>query len=544
MAVATAVTDLAPALWRDLPDVQLGQAADADRVAIEQSLSQYIAWSWSIIEPDRPYRRNWHIDLAAEYLEAVSRGQIRRLIINWPPRHMKSILVSVDWPTWEWTTRPGSRWLFLSYSSSLSTKHSLDRRAIIESDAYQARWGDRVHLSADQNQKTEFQNTRRGVMVASSFGGTATGKGGDRMIIDDPMNPEEAYSEAERQSTLRFYDTTLGSRLDDPEEGAIVLIMQRLHEKDLTGHLLELGFEHLVIPTEEDQPRRVYECPHTPPDASGRVRKQRDKGDLLWPKRFGPAAVAEAKLTLGPVYFAAQHQQRPAPIEGAIIKDWWWRFYDPRLIPLVRELARRPVQFWDTAHKKGQLNDYSVGATWAKLPPVDHPDLAPGYYLLDLWREKAEFPELKRQAAALRRAWRPRKIVIEDASSGTALAQSLLADGLPVELFPPYRDKIARAHAVSGYLEAGLCHLPLAAEWAGPVIAALQAADIDKAIAALPAHVRWVAEFLREHRDFPTGDHDDQVDTTTMMLLWYEVAPPDDEVVPAVRLGKSKARGW
>lgn len=231
----------------------IGQNIEIQRRSLaliaERSLASYVRQAWPIIEPSTRMVWNWHLDAKCEHLEAVTRGQIRRLIINEPPRVGKSVTAAVMWPTWDWTTNPERRFMFVSYSSALSTKHSVDRRTVIQSDWYQRNWGGRVKLSSDQNVKNEFQNTHRGVMVATSVGGSATGKGGDVIVVDDPLNPQEAQSDIERERANTFFDQTVSTRLDDPKTGAIVVIQQRLHERDLTGHLLaQGGWEHLRLP--------------------------------------------------------------------------------------------------------------------------------------------------------------------------------------------------------------------------------------------------------------------------------------------------------
>ena len=206
---------------------------------VRRSLPLFINDAWEILEPSNPYLSNWHIDCMSEYLHAVNLGQIKRLIVNIPPRYMKSLQASVLWPTWSWIDHPSLRWLFASYSSGLSTKHSLDRRQVIQSPWYQERWGHIYQLSGDQNIKTEYMNTRRGHMLATSVGGTATGKGGDIIVVDDPHNPMQAESDALREAAIEFFDRTLTTRLDNKKTGAIIVIMQRLHDMDLTGHLLK-----------------------------------------------------------------------------------------------------------------------------------------------------------------------------------------------------------------------------------------------------------------------------------------------------------------
>ena len=176
------------------------QAALQNEILTRQavtSLRVFVEWAWPILEPGAPFQPNWHIDLLCEYLEAVTAGEIRRLVINIPPRYGKSLLVSVCWPCWEWIQRPSHRWLFTSYAEKLASRHAIDRRRLLTSDWYQRRWGHVVRLTRDVNAKLEYHNSRRGAMVATSVGGSVTGKGGNRIVIDDPHNPTEAESDDE-----------------------------------------------------------------------------------------------------------------------------------------------------------------------------------------------------------------------------------------------------------------------------------------------------------------------------------------------------------
>lgn len=286
-----------------------------------RSLSAFVRAAWPVLEPGTPYLHNWHVDLISEHLEAVTAGQTTRLLINMPPRYGKSIVVSVLWPVWEWITNPETRWMFASYSEKLSTKHSLDRRGVIQSDWYQERWGEKFRLSSDQNVKTEFQNDRRGVMVSTSVGGSATGKGGTRIVVDDPHNPQQAESDVQRQAGLDFFNKTLGSRLDDKKRGAIVVVMQRLHEEDVSARALELGYTHVKIPGVAPE-RTVVTFP------SGR-EVIREEGDLLWPEREGPAEIATMRATLGSYGFAGQYDQEPAPPGGGLFRrEWFTKFVE------------------------------------------------------------------------------------------------------------------------------------------------------------------------------------------------------------------------
>jgi hypothetical protein len=205
------------------------------KIEAETSLRRYMEQAWPILEPDVPCRPNWHIDYVAEHLEAVTAGTITRLLINLPPRTMKSSLVSVGWPTWEWIHKPESRWIFASLAEGLASKHSSDRRTLLQSPWYQTRWGHRVQLATDQNVKTEFANTRRGAMVATSIGGSITGRGGGRIVVDDPHNPMQVDSAVSLHAVREYFTRTLSTRLDDNKTGAVVVVMHRLHEQDLSA---------------------------------------------------------------------------------------------------------------------------------------------------------------------------------------------------------------------------------------------------------------------------------------------------------------------
>ena len=286
----------------------------------EQSLRSFIEQAWHVLEPQTPFVPNWHIDLIVEYLEAVTAGEIKRLLINVPPRSMKSLLVSVFWPAWEWLRRPGGRWIFTSYSDGLSSKHSLDRRTLIQSPWYQSRWGSRIQLASDQNVKGEFQNTQRGVMLATSIGGSVTGKGGNRIVVDDPHNPIQAESDVQREHAVTYFGNTLSTRLDDKKADAIVVVMQRLHHRDLAATCIDLGYTHINLPAEAEAPTTLV-MPR-----SGRI-VTRAVGDLLWPEREGRAELDMQKILLGSADYAGQYQQRPAPADGLFFLRPWWRYF-------------------------------------------------------------------------------------------------------------------------------------------------------------------------------------------------------------------------
>jgi hypothetical protein len=319
----------------------------------KDSFPEFVRQAWHIIEPKTALVWNWHLDAICEYLEAVADAEILRLIINLPPRSGKSLLASVLWPVWVWTRHPSTRWLCASYSAGLAIKFSIDRRAIITSAWYQTQW--RMPLAGDQDQKQEFMNDNRGHMIATSPSGTATGKGGDFIVADDLQNPEMAESETERRNTIRFFDETLSTRLDDKRNGRIVVIQQRTHQADLTGHLLDKeGWTHLCLPAEFER-NTVISLPR-----SGRsIVKQ--QGDLLWHACEGRAELDAAKHGLGSFGYASQYLQNPIARGGNLFKEkWFGRFWEtPKL--------DRLVQSWDCAFKTGQTNDFSVVSPLVRL---------------------------------------------------------------------------------------------------------------------------------------------------------------------------------
>ena len=451
----------------------------------ERSLRAYVEQAWPILEPTTPFLGNWHIDLIIAHLEAITAGKIPRLLINVPPRYMKSLLVSVFWPTWEWITYPNRRWIFTSYSEALSLKHSLDRRTLLQSDWYQARWGTRVQLAADQNVKGEVTNPARGMMIATSIGGSITGKGGDRIVIDDPHNPMQAESDVQREAALEYFRRTLSTRLDDKKRGAMVLVMQRLHERDLSARFLELEPVHICLPAEAETPTHIVF------PGSGRIIT-RDTGDVLWPEREGPAVLAKQKVLLGSADYAGQYQQRPAPAGGLIFQRDWFRFYDE--LPAGLEIA----QSWDMAFKDGKDNDYVVGLVAGRC--------GADIYLIHRVKGQWAFGESCRQVEALTRRYPDTgTILIEDAANGPAIIDALTHRIAGIIAVSPEGGKRARAQAVQPRIEAGNVHLPN-----------------PRPHGTLIPERAWVEDFLHQLTVFPRGVHDDDVDAFTQLLVRWQ----------------------
>jgi predicted phage terminase large subunit-like protein len=326
-----------PSVPRDLPS-----ATEIERLLAEKSLADFIRLAWPVVEPATSFVPGWHIDAIAEHLEAVTRGQIRNLIISVPPRSSKSTVASVLWPVWVWLRRPATRFLCASYSLALAVRDAVRCRRLIESEWYQERWHDRFALTSDQNLKVRYENDQTGYRLSTSVAGGVTGEGGDVLLVDDAHNVSERESDAVRQAALDWWDQAFFNRVNDPTASARVIIGQRVHVADLIGHVLARGgFEHLCLPEEFEPERRCV-------TSLGWQDPRHDAGELLRPVRFGPPQVREAKATLGAFGYAAQHQQQPLPREGAMFKADWFR----HIVEAVPEGARW-VRYWDKAGTEG-----------------------------------------------------------------------------------------------------------------------------------------------------------------------------------------------
>ena len=459
-----------------------------DRALAERSFADFVRQAWPVLEPQTSFVDNWHVDLLAEYLEAVADGEILRLIINVPPRSGKSLLATILFPCWVWLRTPAERFMFTSYSAALSSKHSIDRRAVLQSAWYQRNWGHLFKLADDLNQKGEFANTRRGHMIATSVGASATGRGGNFLLADDLINPQQADSELERETAIRWFDETFSTRLDDKRTGRMIVIEQRTHMADLTGHLLEQeAWEHVSLPAIADRKTTIV-FPRS------RRTVVREESDLLWPKREGHAELEAAKLRLGRFAFEAQYQQTPGSREGNLIKREWMDA-DYRDIPSHFDSIVLSI---DTAFKTGATNNYSAAVVIGVLRnPRD--GFRPGFYLLDAWRGKVEFVALKRKVIELQKTWHTHAVLVEDAASGQSLIQELRA-GATMTLKPikPDRDKFERVAAITPMLEARQLLLPETA-W-------------------------WREDFIAELTSFPAGAHDDWCDALAMALNYLRNA--------------------
>jgi len=431
------------------------------------------------LNPLTPFAMNWHVEVMAAKLAAVRAGQIRRVIIN-VPRYLKSLLGSVAFPAWCLGRRPGTQILCVSYAQDLADKLARDCRRIMMCDWYQRAFPAR--LSPQRQAVPEFETTAQGYRLATSVGGVLTGRGADLIIIDDPLKPEEALSQAQRRAANEWFDHTLYSRLNDKRKGAIVLIMHRLHEDDLVGHVMsQEDWEVVRFPAlaEADE---IWEVE----TVWGPRRCTRRPGDALHPAREPPEMLEQIRKTIGEYNFAGQYQQAPTPLGGGLVKPAWFRQYTPSELP---QSLDRVVQSWDTANKASELSDFSVCTSWG----IKGKEL----YLLDVFRRRLEYPELKRAVREQYERFRPSVVLIEDKASGTQLIQELTREGLyAVIRYKPQSDKVMRMHAQTAMIENGFVRVP------------------EKA--------PWLAQYLNEMTVFPNGRHDDQVDSTAQMLDWFK----------------------
>ena len=452
---------------------------NCERELCRRSLAEFAKRAWHILEPGTPLVWGWALDTICAWLESVSRGERKRVVMNVPPGSMKSLLTGVIWPSWEWGPlgRPDLRYVGTAHSQDLAVRDNMKCRRLIQSDWYQKRWP--IALTGDQNAKVKFENTSTGSRQATSFSGV-TGYRGDRIILDDPHSVDDANSVAKLTSDVTLFREALPSRVNN-NDSAIVIIMQRLNEADIAAVAIELGYDHLCIPMryEANRPEVTW-------------LGERIDGALMFPERFGEAQVTALEQAMGSYAVAGQLQQRPAPRGGGIIKQAWYRYY--RELP---PLEWRAI-YADTAQKTGQENDYSVFECWGRSTTGQA-------VLIDLLRGKWEAPELLAQARGF---WLKHKAItgsplramkVEDKVSGTGLIQTLRRESIPIIPVQRNRDKLSRAHDSAPFIEAGNVLLP---EWTD-----------------------WLDAFLAESSAFPSAAHDDQLDPMFDAIAEVQTAP-------------------
>lgn len=442
-------------------------------------LTDFIKMAWSQVEPGSVLRWNWHLDAIGEHLEAVSRAQIRRLAITIPPGCMKSLEVSVFWPAWHWTRiDPGARWIVASFDHELVLRDARAVLAILQSDWYTERWGDKVSLSPEVA-AGGFKNNQGGWRLSTTPGGKATGWHADVHIYDDLLKPL-TLSKATLEEVRRWRAETMPSRFRDLATSRIAAIMQRLHEDDPAGEMAkEQGCEVLRLPMRFEKKH----CSYT--SIGGDLRTE--EGELLWPDRFPAEEIDRIEVNMGPRAFAAQYQQRPTPESGLIFLRDWFKTYE--IAPAKFDTV---IQSWDLAFKGSDTSDYVVGQVWGVVGAA--------FYLLDQYRERANFPQTVAAIRAMTAKW-PQALVklVEDKANGPAVADTLQRDVTGIILVNPEGGKVARANACA------------------PLFAAGNVWDPSPRIAP------WILAAQEERAGFPFSSHDDSVDATTQALNWLHL---------------------
>lgn len=453
-------------------------------------------FAWPVLEPATTFVDNWHIDALCEHLQAVTHGDINRLLVNIPYRQLKSRIISQAWPVWEWIEVPSVQFLTASYARDLAIRDAVDSRRIIESDLFQTCFGDRFQMTSDQNVKSRYENDKRGMRTITATDAAATGFGGNRIIVDDPISALDADNEIARKRAIEWWRGTVATRFNNPKEDAAVVVQQRLNEMDLSGYLLSNHpgeWEHLVFPMRYERTRPVYvngqlkEVPTKEIRTSlGYVDPRTEPGELLNPKRLDDATVKQMEKDLGTYHTEAQLQQRPKSRGGVIFKRADWKFY--------KELPARfdeKILSVDCTFKDTDGSDYVAVQAWGRVGAQ--------YYLLKRLRERMGFgatcTAIKNYKALFPDVV---AVLVEDKANGSAVIETLRKDIAGIVAIEPEGGKVARAYAVQPTHEAGNIWLP--------------DASIDPEIEV----------YVSEVSGFPTAPNDDETDATTQAVNWFK----------------------
>jgi len=420
---------------------------ELDKYESEQSLKGFIKAAWHVVEPGRPFSDGWHIDAVCEHLEAVTSGDISRLLINIPPGFMKSLTTNVLWPAWEWgpQNKAWHRYVSGSYSETLTVRDNRRTRLLIRDPWYQGLWGDRFKIVPDQDSKIKFENDKKGFKLATSVRGVGTGERGDRVIVDDPHNVKDGESDAERENAILWFTETLPTRMNDPAKSVIVVIMQRIHENDVSGHILanDLGYTHLMLPMEFEPERRCY-------TSIGFKDPRIEDGELLWPERFTHEVLERDKKVMGSYATAGQFQQRPVPRGGGMFQRQWFQKVD------VAPPGGSVVRAWDLAATEAAKARTGTAYTAGLKMKMVNDD----YYIMDVkrgrWGEKQVDDEVL--GCAKEDGYGVRISLPQDpGQAGKVQAKRFtkLLKGFNVHTSPETGDKEVRATGLSAQAEAG-----------------------------------------------------------------------------------------
>lgn len=464
----------------------------------EDSLHFFVQLMWKTVEPKRKFVDGWLLRAMCDHLEAVARGDIKRLIINVPPGSMKSLLTNCFFPAWLWGPKnePHLRFFTASYSSSLTERDNERMRMLVGSNEYQSRWGKRFTAG---DSKIKFANDRTGWKIASSVEGTTTGERGDYVLIDDPNDIQKTESAITRERVRRWLNEVMPTRLTDPENSRIVLIQQRTHEEDATGTMLETErggdeWAYFMVPMEFDPD---WVCGETP---IGWKDPRRRRGELCWPERFSQDVVEGYRIRLGPYAFAGQMQQHPEPRGGAIIKRDWWRLYgNPDEDPTERKM-RFPAFSYVVASLDCALTDKSendpsalvVLGVWT-VPQTGQQAVM----VVNVWADRLQLNPLVRRVADTCDRYRVHTLIIENKANGHSVEQEIRRLYQQAEWSVQFNDptrqgeKVARVHSVTHLFEEGLVWHP---------------------------NTEWAQGLIDEASIFPRGSHDDRVDAMVQAM--------------------------
>jgi predicted phage terminase large subunit-like protein len=466
---------------------------------LSRDLAAFIMRSFLELNPATKFLYPPYLEILCDRLEKCRRGKIKRLIINLPPRSLKSHCVSIAFVAWVLGHDPAAEIIATSYGQELADKFARDCKSLMTAGFYEAVF--RTRLSPQKQATAEYETIGGGCRLSTSVRGVLTGRGADIIIVDDPLKPDEAVSDAARAAVNDWYDNTLYSRLNDKNTGAIIIVAQRLHEDDLIGHVRrQESWEVLSFPAiaEHDEEFTV-KTPY------GRYRYSRKIGEALHPEREPLEVLERIRQTIGLYNFAGQYQQSPAPFGGGMIKQEWFNCYDR-----PPEKFDRIIQSWDTASVPSELNSFTVCVTLGEKGKQ--------LYILNVFRKRLNYPELKRAVRDQAQFHGAKIILIEHRASGIPLFQELAAEGLRgVTKYEPEGDKVMRMHAQAALIESGAVHLPQQAPWR--------------------------ADFLHEIVTFPRGAFADQVDAMSQALDWVQRRTDCSGWVEYYRREAARARG-
>lgn len=499
--------------------VQTTDPQYVEALILQRSLHDFIVKFWFVIESS-PFQDNWHIHDMCDHLMAVSAGVIRQLILNVPPRHMKSLTVSVFWPAWEWLSNPGMTWFHLSYSLHLSLRDAVKMRRIIEHPLYKTIFSllhgpqTSIKLLRDQNVKGRFQNTYNGFRVSSSVGGPGIGEGALRIVVDDPHNTDDVHSDQACSQVIDWWQTTMAPRDNDPKNVSRVCMMQRLREGDLVDYLRrnELGWELFSLPIDSIDPELNTSLGYKDP---------RQPGDLLWATRYDKAYVKQLRRNLGSYNAAAQLDQRPAPKGGGIFKKHWWKRFSSLTLQVDEWLISGDLTF------KGEVtSDYCAVGLIARI--------GANYYGVHVTCKKLEFNDQERLILNLKARFPfATRTVIEDAASGAPIQNRLQNVVAGITLQRASVHKEVRYRAVAPLAEAGQLHLPVTGSILilpnGPYQVAW---EFDEDLLEDYRVIDPVEAFIEQCSKVPRAKNDDLADMFCQAVLKCEMEPAAPKTVP------------